>query len=74
MHIDFGSGGNLNMPALHLTKDHVAVLSEYLRNTISDLSVEIAGTDRHDYREEIKAERRLLQEVMHQLDELAGED
>ena len=50
------------------------MLSEYLRNTISDLSVEIAGTDRHDYREEIKAERRLLQEVMHQLDELAGED
>lgn len=62
------------MPALQLTKDHVAVLSEYLRRTLSDLSVEIAGTDRQDYREEIKAERRLLREVMHQLDEVAGED
>lgn len=61
------------MPVLHLSDDHVAILSDYLRTTLSDLSVEIAGTDRRSYRDEIKAERELLREVMTRLEELAAE-
>jgi len=39
---------------------------------LSDLSVEIAGTDRKDYRDEIKAERALLQEIQEQLNGLVA--
>ncbi len=55
------------MPRIDLSNDHAAILKEYLERVLSDLSVEIAGTDRRDYREEIKAERVLLHEIVEQL-------
>jgi hypothetical protein len=63
-------GAEPNMPSLHLTSEELAILDEYLQRVLSDLSVEIAGTDRKTYREEIKAERRLLQHIADQLTEL----
>ena len=48
------------MASLDLTGAQAALLHEYLERVLSDLSVEIAGTDRRDYREEIKAEREVL--------------
>ena len=55
------------MPSLELNNDEVEILAEYLQRVLSDLSVEISATDRQTYREEIKAERRLLQHVVEQL-------
>ncbi len=56
------------MSSLELNHEQQDILKEYLERVLSDLSVEIAGTDRKQYRDEIKAERRLLQEIMEQLD------
>lgn len=56
------------MSSLELNHEQQGILKEYLQRVLSDLSVEIAGTDRQQYREEIKAERRLLQEIVEQLD------
>lgn len=55
------------MIPLALSRDQAAILKEYLERVLSDLSVEIAGTDRLEYRQEIKEERRLLQGVLAQL-------
>lgn len=56
------------MPAIELNDEQTELLREYLRRLLSDLSVEIAGTDRKAYREEIKAERNVLREIADVLD------
>ncbi len=55
------------MPSLELSNDQAALLKEYLERDLSDLSVEIAGTDKRAYREQIKAERQMLRAVFEQL-------
>ena len=57
------------MTSLHLSTEQARILEEYLRRVLSDLGVEIADTDRKDYRDEIKAERRLLEQILAQLTE-----
>jgi hypothetical protein len=52
---------------LILTAEQAKILRETLESDLSDLSVEIANTDRMEYREEIKAERQLLREIYAQL-------
>ncbi len=52
---------------LELTQEQAAILREYLRRELADLSVEIAGTDRLEYRQSIKAERQLLEEIVDRL-------
>jgi hypothetical protein len=61
------------MLSIELTDEHAAILREYLRRDLSDLSVEIADTDRLEYRESLKVERRLLQEIAAQLGEFDDE-
>lgn len=60
------------MYSLDLNREQAAILRRYLKSALSDLSVEIAGTDRYEYREEIKAERELLEQVMAKLERVAG--
>lgn len=60
------------MATLQLNTDEASVLREYVKRAVSDLSHEIADTDRKDYRDVIKNERDLLQSVMQRLDELRG--
>jgi hypothetical protein len=55
------------MQSLELSPDHAAVLKICLERTLSDLSMEIAATDGRDFREHLKAERRLLAETLEQL-------
>jgi hypothetical protein len=55
------------MQSLELSPDHAAVLKTYLERAVTELSGEIAATDSRDYREKIKAERRLLAETLEQL-------
>ena len=56
------------MITLELTSAEAAALRETLRHDLSDMSVEIAGTDRKAYRDEIKLERELLQGIVERLD------
>ena len=55
------------MPLLDLNPIQAAVLKEYLERALSELSVEIAGTDRQSYLDEIKAERKELRDILNQL-------
>jgi hypothetical protein len=52
------------MFSLDLTPAEVAVLREVLESDISDLGMEIAGTDSLDFREGLKARRSVLQKVL----------
>jgi hypothetical protein len=55
------------MVSLELNTDDAALLKEYLERELSDLSYEIANTDRKDYRDQIKAQRDRLRAIANQL-------
>ncbi len=48
------------MAQLDLTGDEAAVLRQALEAYLSDLRMEIADTDAHDYREELKRQEDIL--------------
>lgn len=56
------------MIAIDLTDHQAATLRDYLERTLRDLSVEIRGTDRKTYRDEIKEERDELALILRQLE------
>lgn len=56
------------MIRIELTDQQAAVLSEELRQTIANLGMEIAGTERLAFRDQIKERRRLLQEVVKEME------
>lgn len=62
------------MPSIELEGEQLEILEEYLQRILSDLSVEIAGTDRQQYREEIKYERRVLEGVLRRLSRRRAEE
>jgi hypothetical protein len=49
---------------LDLTPDEVAILEDLLTNDLSDLRMEIAHTDRLDYRERLKVRKAVLTKVL----------
>ena len=52
---------------LELTEQERAVLEEVLESWLSDLSVEIADTDRKDFRDGLKATRATIEAVLARL-------
>lgn len=48
---------------LDLNEQEQALLVEVLHSFLSDLSHEIADTDRQDFREQLKAKRLVLQKI-----------
>jgi len=52
------------MIQLDLRPDEQEILRETLENYISDLSMEIADTDNHDFREKLKWRRDVLNKVL----------
>jgi acetolactate synthase small subunit len=56
---------------LSLTHQQAHILRQTLESVLSDLSVEIADTDRKEYRDEIKGERDTLRQILIQLQSLA---
>jgi hypothetical protein len=56
------------MHTIELNEAEMRVLKTTLQSFISDLGVEIAGTDRKDYRDEIKQKRDALEHVLEKLD------
>lgn len=52
------------MPSLELTDDEARTLAEVLESTLSELRMEIADTDRQDFREMLKERKEFLQELL----------
>jgi hypothetical protein len=55
------------MVKIELTSEEAEVLVEVLTTCISNLRMEIADTDRKDFREEIKERKELLKKVVESL-------
>ena len=51
------------MTTLNLDEQESSVLKETLERILADLSYEIANTDAHDYKEQLKTRRSILQKV-----------
>ena len=49
---------------IELEENEVETLREILENDLSDLSMEITGTDRKDYREKLKDKRHVLYKIL----------
>lgn len=52
------------MPQLDLTDDQATCLREVLEGYLSDLSAEIAQTDRKDFRDGLKETKRTLETIL----------
>jgi hypothetical protein len=52
------------MLTVDLTPSEATILREVLESAISDLGMEIAGTDSLDFREGLKQRREVLQKVL----------
>jgi hypothetical protein len=55
------------MPRIELTPEDAATLHEVLESYLSDLRMEIAGTDSMDFRELLKAKERFLKGLLPRL-------
>jgi hypothetical protein len=53
---------------IELTEEQCAELQRLLEESLGDLSTEIADTDNAQYREGLRARRRVLESVLYQLD------
>ncbi len=52
------------MVQIDLTTDEIEVLRDVLQSYLSDLRMEIADTDRMDFREMLKERKRILVKVL----------
>lgn len=57
------------MTRIELTDQQAEALREELGRLVSELGMEIAATERLDFRDQVKARRRLLAEVLDALRE-----
>lgn len=55
------------MTQVTLTDEEIGALTQLLEGALSELSHEIADTDRMDFREEVKARRELLRRALEKL-------
>jgi hypothetical protein len=56
-----------DMVTLELTPDNAEILRMALESYLSDLRMEIAGTDSQDFRETLKAKKAVLRGIANQL-------
>ena len=61
---NFPSYGKVPMLTLDLSAAEQAILREVLEDAVSDLGMEIAGTDSKDFRDDLKDRREVLQKVI----------
>ncbi len=54
---------------LELNDQELLILNETLQNFLSDLSYEISNTDLHNYREQLKARRAVLEKIKNALEQ-----
>jgi hypothetical protein len=55
------------MTRLELTNQEATLLAQALETYLSDLRMEIADTDRHEFREELKRQEEALRSLMERL-------
>jgi hypothetical protein len=55
------------MPQLELTPEEVRELTEVLTSYLSDLRMEVAGTDNFDFRQNLKRREALLKRLIEHL-------
>jgi hypothetical protein len=55
------------MTRLELTSQEATLLAQALETYLSDLRMEIADTDRHEFREELKRQEETLRSLMERL-------
>ncbi|MDW7712337.1 MAG: hypothetical protein SCH98_17865 [Deferrisomatales bacterium] len=55
------------MIRVELTESEAATLQDVLDSYLSDLRMEIADTDRMDFREELKGRKKVLEDVLGRL-------
>jgi hypothetical protein len=55
------------MIRIELTEAEAATLQDVLESYLSDLRMEIADTDRMEFREELKAKKKVVEDVMGRL-------
>jgi uncharacterized protein YlxP (DUF503 family) len=56
------------MTRIEISEEDGVVLRRILESTLSDLRMEIADTDRQDFRDGLKADKAVLQRVLDQLE------
>jgi len=54
---------------LHLDDQEKEILDETLKSCLSDLSYEIADTDKKDFREQLKTRRAVLEKIKSALEQ-----
>lgn len=57
---------------LDLDEEERQILDDALKNYLSDLNYEIADTDQHDFREQLKATRKVLTKIKDALEQVRG--
>ena len=58
------------MATLKLNENQVVVLSTVLKSYLSELRMEIADTDRKDFRDKLKDKKKTLMEILTELEAL----
>ena len=58
--------------SLDLSAEETTILENCLEKVLAEMTSEIAGTDRKDYRESIKHERVVLRRILERLNERAS--
>jgi len=61
------------MVQLKITEDERELLIELLENDISDLRMEIADTDRREYREMLKNREAMMKNIQQKLEQVPAE-
>jgi hypothetical protein len=61
-----------SMVQLKITEEERELLMELLENDISDLRMEIADTDRREYREMLKNREALMKKIQQRLEQAPG--
>ncbi|MGD8428247.1 MAG: hypothetical protein PVH63_11500 [Balneolaceae bacterium] len=62
------------MIKLDLTESEQSILKEILENTLSDLRMEIADTDKFDFRETLKEKKRILEKTIGAIESTTTDD
>jgi hypothetical protein len=57
---------------IKLNSEEAAILLETLSGDVSDLGMEIADTDRKDFRETLKRRKKVLMEILNKLGQAAA--
>ncbi len=57
---------------IRLNSEEAAILRETLSGDVSDLGMEIADTDRKDFRETLKRRKKVLMEILNKLGQAAA--